>query len=67
MEKDSLPGFYKKLAAPAQRAMQLKSIMTLQQLAKYSEAELLQLHGIGKTSIPKLQAALAEKNLSFKK
>lgn len=60
--KDFIPG----LAAPARRALQNNNVKTLQQLAKHSEAEILELHGIGKTAIPKLQNILKEKGLSFK-
>jgi DNA-directed RNA polymerase alpha subunit len=45
---------------------QNNGIKSLQQIAKYTEAEILQLHGIGKTAIPVLQKALKEKRLSFK-
>ena len=55
------------LSAPARRALQNNGIKTLQQLSKHSEAEVLQLHGIGKTAIPILQKALNEKGLGFKK
>ena len=55
------------LSAPARRALQNNGIKTLQQLSKHTEAEVLQLHGIGKTAIPILQKALNEKGLGFKK
>lgn len=32
----------------------------------YSEAEILELHGMGKTSIPKLKQALKSAGLKFK-
>ncbi|MET3876261.1 DNA-directed RNA polymerase alpha subunit [Chitinophaga sp. OAE865] len=38
----------------------------MQQLSRFSEAEVLALHGMGKSSMPKLQRALEEKGLSFK-
>lgn len=53
------------LAAPARRALENKGITSLQQLAKYSEQEILGLHGMGKTSIAKLQTALKEDGLAF--
>lgn len=43
------------LAAPARRALLAAGITTLKQLASYTEGEILQLHGMGKTSIPKLR------------
>lgn len=68
-EKEKKPsnGFLSLLAAPARRALENKGIKTLQQLSKYSEAELLALHGFGKSSLPALKKALKEKGLSFKK
>jgi DNA-directed RNA polymerase alpha subunit len=41
--------------------------MTLEQLSKYSENEILKFHGMGKSAIPKLQKALEDKGLSLKK
>lgn len=60
-------GFLSVLSAPARRALTDKGIDTLQQLSTYSEKELLQLHGFGKSAIPKLRLALEKENLSFKK
>lgn len=60
-------GFLSLLSAPARRAMEREGIYTLKKLAAYSEAELLQLHGLGKTTLPKLKGALNEKGLSFRK
>ncbi|MEO8711535.1 MAG: hypothetical protein ABI405_05395 [Parafilimonas sp.] len=54
------------LAAPAKRALENAGINTLQKLSGYSEAEILKLHGIGYSSIPKLRAALEKERLSFK-
>lgn len=58
--------FMESLSAPAQRALSNEGIKTLKQLAKYSEADLLKLHGFGKASLPILRVALEEKGLSFK-
>jgi len=67
-EKNAKPaeGFLSTLAAPARRALQREGITTLKKLSSYSESELLNLHGIGRTSIPKLKMALQEIGLSFK-
>ncbi|MGB3948347.1 MAG: RNA polymerase alpha subunit C-terminal domain-containing protein [Bacteroidia bacterium] len=54
------------LSAPARRALGNEKITSLKQLAKYSESELLQLHGFGPGSLPKLRVALANEGLSFK-
>jgi len=43
-----------------------EGITTLEKLAKYSEKEIMNLHGIGKTSIPVLKQALKKENLNFK-
>jgi DNA-directed RNA polymerase alpha subunit len=54
-----------KIATPAQRALQSIGITTLKQLTRVTEAELLQLHGMGPNALGKLRQALAEKGLSF--
>jgi hypothetical protein len=61
MTQSDLP----KIAAPARRALQSVGITTLNQLTKVTEAELLQLHGMGPNALGKLRQALAEKGLSF--
>jgi DNA-directed RNA polymerase alpha subunit len=53
------------LGAPARRALENAGIVSLHQLAGYSENEILALHGMGKTSIPKLKKALQEAGLRF--
>lgn len=55
------------LYAPARRALQNNSINTLEQLSTYTEKDILQLHGMGKSAIPLLKSALEKKGLSFKK
>ncbi len=59
-------GFVAGLSAPARRALENAGITTIHQLAKYSEKDILELHGIGPSSLPKLRSALAEKHLSFR-
>lgn len=63
-EKDA--GFLEKLSAPARRALEAKGITSLQKLARYSEKELLALHGLGKASLPLLNEALSAKGLQLK-
>lgn len=65
--KKAAAGFLSSLAAPARRALENRGIHSLQELAQYSEKEILALHGMGKTSIPKLRAALTSEGLSFRK
>ncbi|MBE7173221.1 MAG: hypothetical protein INR73_21790 [Williamsia sp.] len=55
------------LSAPARRALQSQGITTLAKLANYTEKDILQLHGVGPSSVPKLRKALQEKGLDFKK
>ena len=54
-----------RLASPAQRALAGAGIQNLKQLAKFSEAEIKGLHGIGPNALKSLLRALAEKGLSF--
>lgn len=55
------------MPAPALRALLNDDIRSLAQLAKKSEKEILDLHGMGPASLPKLRAALKAKGLAFKK
>lgn len=63
-EKKTQP--FDKLAKPAQRALANAGIKSLEQLAGLTQAEFLQLHGIGKNALAALQVALADKGLHFK-
>ncbi|MFU2014421.1 RNA polymerase alpha subunit C-terminal domain-containing protein [Peribacillus butanolivorans] len=67
-EQESKPdnGFLSLLSAPARRAMENNGVTSLQQLSKLSEKEILQFHGMGPASIPKLRTALETNGLSFK-
>ena len=49
-----------KLSAPAQRALKAAKIDSFEALSKWSDQELLQLHGIGPTAIPKLKEVLSK-------
>jgi uncharacterized protein YdhG (YjbR/CyaY superfamily) len=68
-EKSTKPkeGFLSLVSTPAKRALESKEIKTLKQLAKYSEQEILQLHGIGPSTIPPLKKELQKVGLAFKK
>lgn len=66
-ERKPTEGFLSRFSAPARRALESKGITTVEELAKYTEKEVMALHGIGKTSLPKFHAALEEAGLSFKK
>lgn len=65
-ERKPTEGFLALLSAPARRALENEGIATLQQLAEYTEKEILKLHGIGPSAMPKLRNALEEEGLSFK-
>ncbi len=66
-EKKPKIGPFSKLPAPALRALQNNGITTLKQLAKLTEQDILKFHGIGKASLPILNAELKKADLSFKK
>ena len=53
------------LAQPARRALVGAGYLKLEQLAKLSEAEVKQLHGIGPKALDQLRRALATNGLSF--
>ncbi len=65
-ERKPQDGFLSLLSAPARRALESHHILTLEELAKYSEREILKFHGFGKGSIPLLKKALSEQGLFFK-
>lgn len=65
-ERRPADGFLATLVAPARRALEGAGITTLAQLASRSEGELLALHGLGPSSLPKLRKALAAAGLSFR-
>lgn len=65
-ERKPKEGFLSVLAAPARRALENAGILTIEQLSNQSENELLALHGMGKSSIPKLKTILEKHNLSLK-
>lgn len=67
-EKENKPddGFLSKISAPARRALEHKGIKTVRQLSELSEKEVLELHGMGPSTIPKLKEALKAQGLSFK-
>lgn len=58
-------GFMALLSAPAQRALENNGITTLKKLSKYSSKELLQLHGLGKSTLPILKDLLAKNGLGL--
>lgn len=65
-ERKPETGLLSLLSAPARRALESKNIKTALDLSNYSKAEILALHGIGASSIPKLMAELEKNKLNFK-
>ena len=54
------------LGAPARRALEREGITTVEQLAQYSKDDILELHGMGPSTLPKLRSALKAKGLTFR-
>ena len=56
-----------KIGAPATRALNSIGVTTVEQLARYTEAEILELHGVGPRAIRILAPVMAELGVSFKR
>jgi DNA-directed RNA polymerase alpha subunit len=54
-----------KLVKPAQRAIQNEGITTIEQLSKYTEKEVFELHGIGRNAMNIIKQTLEENGLTF--
>jgi predicted RecB family nuclease len=65
-ERKPKDSFLALISAPARRALERENIKTLEDLAKWSEKDIVNLHGMAPSTIPKLKMALSEYNLSFK-
>lgn len=66
-EKKPSEGFLSRLSSPARNSLLNNlGIDTLEKLSTYTEKEILNLHGMGKASMPILRKALEEKGLKFK-
>ena len=59
-------GFLLLLSAPARRALEGIGVSTVKQLASHSQKEIMNLHGMGPASLPKLKQALKDEGLAFK-
>lgn len=59
-------GFLSMISAPARRALESQGIITLEQLSGYTAKDILKLHGMGPSTIPKLRTFLQEAGFSFK-
>lgn len=60
-------GLLAELSAPARRALERQSMPTAKDLANFTTREILALHGVGPSTIPTLERALAAAGLSCKK
>ena len=58
--------FFAGLGAPARRALENAGIHTVFHLSHKTKKEILQLHGMGPSSIPKLEEKLKAAGLHFK-
>ncbi|MBX3004339.1 MAG: hypothetical protein KF821_00755 [Anaerolineales bacterium] len=58
--------FLAQLSNPARSALEHAGITTLSKLAKYTEKEILGLHGIGPASMPTLRKVLKDAGLAFR-
>lgn len=56
-----------KTSAPAGRALASVGVETLEDLARFTRAEIADLHGMGPKALGMLEAALREVGLEFKK
>ncbi|MBL0145428.1 MAG: hypothetical protein IPP48_06375 [Chitinophagaceae bacterium] len=66
-ERKPKDGFLSLLGAPARRSLENNGIATLEELSKFSEKEVLNFHGMGKSTVPKLIDLLTKAGLSFNK
>lgn len=65
-ERKPKDSFLALIAAPARRALERENINTLEDLSKWSEKEIINLHGMGPSTLPKLKKALKDKGFSFR-
>ncbi len=65
-EKSAAGFFVEGLSAPARRALQAAGVTSVKALAKFREREILALHGMSSSSLPKLRAALQAAGLALK-
>lgn len=59
-------GFLSLIYAPARRALESAGLTTLEKLATWTEDEVLNLHGMGKTTMPILRRELKKAGLGFR-
>lgn len=59
-------GFLAPFSSPVRNALSRAGIDTVEQLATHTEKEILALHGIGKSSLPRFRESLAAAGLQFR-
>lgn len=65
-ERKPKDSFLALISAPARRALEREKISTIVELAKWTEEEILNLHGMGPSTLPKLKKVLKQGGLSFR-
>jgi hypothetical protein len=65
-QNDHQENILPKLSAPAQRALAASGVRDLEDLTRFSEAEVKKWHGIGPNAMEQLRRALQEQGLSFR-
>lgn len=66
-ERKPETGFLSVVGAPARRALEREGITTVKKLSTYTKKEILALHGVGPSAIPKLEHVLKDEGLGFAK
>lgn len=66
-QKKPARAFLAQLSNPARSALEHAGITTLAKLARHSEKEILNLHGVGPASLPTLRQVLKDAGLVFRK
>jgi predicted RecB family nuclease len=59
-------GLLSKLSAPARRALQAIGVSTTADLARFTESEILALHGFGPSGLAVVKAAMQEEGIAFR-
>jgi len=67
MSENKLKSEFPRIGAPAFRALDSLGITKLEQVASYTEKQLLSLHGFGPKALKLLRAALSERGMAFVK
>jgi hypothetical protein len=67
-ERDRAPNreFLSRLTAPARRALEREGIKTVRNLSRCTKRQILRLHRMGPSTLPRLKQALQEAGLTFK-